>query len=120
MPYLFQFIVTILLCYVLGGYIPSWAVIVTAFLPALIWAKKAAPTLMIGFIAIALLYFFMVNVGSSEDHNRLVDRISDMMGQSGMMIKIITALIGGIIGGLGALLGFYLKNSLGLGNKSDI
>lgn len=91
-------------------FLPWWSVALFAGLLSLFIPLRAMKAFFAGFIGAALLwggYALYLNFGNS---GILAERMGALFGNlPGAMLPFITAVFGGVIGGLGALTGRYLQ-----------
>ena len=105
---LLQFILTLILTYVIQLFMPWWSLIIVTGIIALFFRYKfAATSFFVGLLAVALGWFlaalFLTN---SPENQVLVNKIGELFsGLNRMSLMLTTAIIGGIMGGLGALTG---------------
>ena len=96
--------------WIISLYMPWWGV----FIPALIFGawllNRSSSAFFTGFLAVGLVWFFQALYIHVANDGILSTRIAEMMGLgSAWMVLMITFLIGGIPGGLGALMGYLFK-----------
>lgn len=96
---------TLLLGALLGGFLPFWSLSVAAFLSAAVirpggWSGFAA-----GFLAGTLLWGGLALWADSANAGLLSARIGALFGTSGTGLVLITAVLGGLLAGLGGALG---------------
>jgi len=122
MKFLFSLISIIVLGGIVQMFLPWWSLVVVAFLVAFAFRLNAWQGFFAGFLGIFLLwagYAFLLN---QANEGILASRMSDLFSLSGgaTSILIISALIGGLVGGLGAAtggLGRQLIKSKGESNQ---
>lgn len=112
-----KFIVSILLVALLSFvsclYLPWWSVAVAAFIVTAFIHQRPAKAFLAGFAGVFLLWGILSWYLSSRNEHILAHKVSVMIIQSDNVPLLIlaTALIGGIVGGLGALAGSFLKKN---------
>ena len=110
-----KFLVSIFLIaltgFALGLYLPWWTVAIASFLVSFFLYQKPLTSLLTGFLGIFLLWAAITIVRSSANEHILAHRMSMFIlkNDSPYMLIFLTAFIGGIIGGLGALSGSLLR-----------
>jgi len=113
MKFFISILVTGLLAFACGLYLPWWSVAIAAFIVASVIYQPPLRSFLTGFCAILLLWFCLILKINTANENILADRVSLVMGMGGsMMLVIISSLIGAIVGGLGALTGAYLRKMI--------
>ena len=113
MKLLVGIILTALLSFVAGLYMPWWSIALTTFLVALIIPQRPWVSWLTGFIGVFLLWGLLAWWIDMKNQSILSARIATLipLGGSGFLLILITALLGAIIGGFGALSGAYLRQS---------
>ena|SRR5690349_9961247 len=113
MKFFISILVTGLLAFACGLYLPWWSVAIAAFIVASLIYQPPFRSFLTGFCAILLLWFALILKINAANENILADRVSLIMGMGGsMMLVIISSIVGAIAGGLGALTGSYLRKML--------
>src|SRR5215217_3173092 len=104
-------ILTALLSFVGGLFLPWWSIAIAAFFVALIIPQFPWKAFISGFLGVFLLWAIIAWWIDSKNQGILSSRIAQLfhVGSSGVMMIFISALIGGLIGGFAALSGSYLR-----------
>ena len=119
MKFFNSFLLTALLSFIAGIYISFWWFFaVVAFLVATLIHQKGFKAFFAGFLALFILWFVLAFWMDFVNEGVLSVKIASILplGGSKWMLMIVTAFIGGLIAGFGALSGSYLR-STGLKNK---
>ena len=106
----FQFTITLLLGFAAHWFLPWWWVMApVAFLAAAVFhVPNALFTTLIGFFCGAILWWSMAFYQSTLNHDLLAGRMGRLFGGlSPMELELTSALLGGLLGGLGALAANY-------------
>jgi hypothetical protein len=107
-----KFFVSILLIALLafagGLYFPWWSIAIASCIVALLVVQRPLWAFVAGFAAVFILWLLLVMRINSANEGILAHRIALVIGVGQSMLMMITALIGGIVGGLGALTGSLL------------
>ena len=114
MKFLIAIILTALLSFIAGIYIPLWWFFaVVALLVALLVHQKAGKAFFAGFLGLFILWFILTAWIDSANGGVLSVRIASLLplGGSKWLLMIVTALIGGLIAGFAAMSGSYLRSS---------
>ena len=104
-----KFLITILLssllAFAFGMYLPWWSVALATFLVSALIAQKPLAAFLSGFIGLFVLWLFLTISINSANGGVLAPKISQIMGlgESGTMLMLITSVVGATVGGLGAL-----------------
>jgi len=112
--------IIIILSLLLQLLLPWWIVALVAFAGAWWKAKTAGHAFTSGFFAIFLLWIAMALIQSVPNENLLANRVGEMFrlplgSLNWAAMLLVTGIIGGLVGGISALAGFYSSMSL----KSD-
>jgi hypothetical protein len=91
--------------------LPWWAAAIIAFLAALYWGKTSGQAFLSGFLALFVGWLILALVKSLPNDNVLATRVSTLFHlPNWIFVLVITALIGGLVGGMAALSGLLVKN----------
>ena len=106
-----NFIVTILLAYVLSLFLPWWSVMVAAVATALFIPLKRIGVFFIPFLAILLFWFVLSYFLSSGNDFTLAKRIAVLLplGGNPYVLMLVTGAIGGLAAGIAAIFGKQLR-----------
>jgi hypothetical protein len=106
-----NFIVTIILSYVLSLFLPWWSVMVAAFSVALLIPLKKGAVFFIPFLAILIFWVIYSYVLSSANNFTLAKRIAILLplGGNPYLLMLITGVVGGIAAGIAAILAKQLN-----------
>jgi hypothetical protein len=97
---------------------PWYFVALIAFASSMIFSEKALFAFLTGFAGVFLLWLFTAIAATWGNEGILVGRMSELIGMSGMVLYLLTALIGGLTGGFASLSGFFLKDLFNQKDKS--
>ena len=104
------FIIILILSLIAGFITPWWAVAIIAFVAALYAGKKPAQAFWSGFAAVFVVWTVLALVKSVPNHHILAARVAVLFHlPHWSLLLLITALIGGLVGGLSALSGFLVR-----------
>src|ERR1700761_677429 len=108
------FLIILVLSFVCSFFMPWWAVAVAAFAAALFINKKPVHAFWSGFLAIFILWTVWALFKSIPNDNALAGRVIPLfpLPHSWLLLLLITAIIGGLVGGMGALSGALLKKAI--------
>lgn len=114
MKFISQVLLTGLLAFALGLYLPWWGVAVASFLVGLVLGLRPGASFLAGFLAVFLLWGGLAWVRSHLNEHILAKRFSPMvLGVEDPYLLIgLTALIGGLVAGMGALTGSLFRNTV--------
>ena len=99
------------LSFALGLYLPWWSIAIGAFVVIALIHQPPASAFLTGFLAIFLLWFLMAFIIDLNNEHILSKKLAVLLplGGSSFLLILITALLGGLVAGMGALTGSYLK-----------
>jgi hypothetical protein len=97
--------------FICGLFLPWWTIAVAAFIVSALIPQKPVNAFFAGFLALFLLWGLLAFVIDSYNENILSTRVAELLYLQGSSIAlvIVTALIGGLVGGGGSLTASFLK-----------
>lgn len=115
MKFLSALLLTALLGFATGlyGVLPWWSFALTSFIVAIAIHQKAGKAFWAGFAGLFLLWTIIAfQIDSANDHI-LATKVATILplGGSYWVLILLTGLIGGLVSGLAALAGSYLRQS---------
>lgn len=107
-------LLTILVSFAAGLYLPFWSVGLVAFLVAVFIYQKPGMAYLAGFVSILLLWVLLAWWIDAQNDGILSKRMATLfpLGGSSFMLILVTGIVGAIVGGLSALSGNYLRKYL--------
>ena len=101
----------ILILTLIGGYImPWWTCAIIAFVMAMYAGKRPAQAFWSGFTAIFIVWTVLALFKSIPNNNILASRVAMLFHlPHWTLLLLITALIGGLVGGMSALSGLLVR-----------
>ena len=119
MKFFISIILTGLLAFVIDLYLPWWGIAIAAFLVAALIHQPPRFSYLSGFFGIFLLWFLLSWLIDIKNESILSQKIAVLLplGGSVFLLMLVTALIGGIVGGLAALSGSFLRKGLPLSRQ---
>ena len=111
MKFLVSILLSALLGFGLGLYLPWWSVALAGFTVSVFLYQKPLLAMASGFLGIFFLWGAITLVRSISNEHILAHRVSMMIinKDSPNLLIAVSALIGGLTGGLGALCGSLLR-----------
>ena|SRR5688500_2362425 len=111
MKFVTSLLLTALLSFVLGLYLPWWSIAIAAFLVAVLIFQKPLFAFLSGFLGLFLLWSLFAGIVNSANEGILATRVAAIfpLGGSTFLLILVTALIGALVAGLAALSGRYLR-----------
>jgi len=106
------FFIILILSFASGYFLPWWVVAIAAFLPALFIGKTPARSFFAGFVGVFIVWTILALFKTVPNDNVLAKRMATLFQlPNWILLLLITALIGGIVGGMSALSGVLLKKA---------
>ena len=104
-------ILTALLSFVGGLYLPWWNIAIAAFVSILLVPLASGRAFVAGFAGVFVLWFLLALWIDIKNQHILSRKIAQIfpLGGSSFAIILVTAIIGALVGGLGALSASYLR-----------
>jgi hypothetical protein len=112
-------ILILLLSFCACLYFPWWSIAIVAFIVSALIPQKPLLAFLSGFIALFLLWGGLSLFISSNNDHILANRVSLLIlkTQSAFLLILVTALIGALIGGFGALTGSFVRPETRIADK---
>ena len=105
-------IVIVVLSFIMGYFFEWWTVAIAAFIGGAIFGTSSGETFAKGMAAVIILWLVMICYYHFSTQGILSNKIAQILpvgGNVGVLIAA-TVLIGGIVGGWGAMSGFLMRN----------
>jgi len=110
MRFLYQLLLIAACSYVLSLFMPWWSIFLASAIGGALIQQRGISAYAAGFLAIGILWFVQAYLVDQANHSILSTRIAALLSlPSSMMLILITAVLGGVCGGLGALTGTLAK-----------
>lgn len=105
-------LLTALMSFAMALFYPWWTIVLASFITSLIIHQSPAKSFLSGFTALSALWCFHALYVDVQNAQLLSSKIAALFKVgSGSALIIITSLIGGISGGLGAITGSFINLS---------
>ncbi len=119
MKFIVSVLVTALLAFAMGLYLYWWTVAVAAFAVGALIYQPPARSFLAGFLGVFLLWGGLSWTIDMANQSILAPRIATVLPLDGSipLLVLLTALVGGIAAGLGALSGSLLRVATGTVKK---
>jgi len=106
-------LLTALTAFAGGLWFGWWIIAVAAFLIALLIHQRAGKAFLAGFSGVFLLWAIMAWWIDMKHEHVLSKKIAEIvpLGGNSFLLILITAVVGGLVGGFGAMSGSYLRSS---------
>ncbi len=106
-------LLTAFLAYVSGLYttMPWWSFAVTSFLVAIAVHQRPGKAFLSGFISVFFLWVILALLKDLPNEHILSVKVAQVLplGGSYLLLLLITGIVGGLVSGLAALTGSYLR-----------
>ncbi len=110
--YIMLFLIILILTIAGGYFLPWWVIALAAFIPSLFLGKTRARTFWSGFGAVLIAWTATALLKTIPNDNILAKRVATLFQlPNWILLLAVTALIGGIVGGMSALSGILLKRA---------
>ncbi|MBX2944915.1 MAG: hypothetical protein KF725_03690 [Cyclobacteriaceae bacterium] len=110
MRFMVQIILIVALAWIAESFFPWWSSVIAAAVVGFLYKSKA--NFLAGFIAIALLWLIKAVITDLNAAVPLADKIAKiLLVNSKILLLVLTATLGGLAGGFGALTGSLLKSN---------
>jgi hypothetical protein len=111
LKYILSILVTALLSFVSGLYMPWWGIAIAAFLVSAAIPQKPAFSFLSGFLGVFLLWEVLAWWIDNKNNGILSQKMASILGlgSSSLLLIIITSLIGALVAGFAALAGSYFR-----------
>lgn len=113
MKFFASLILTALLSFIAGIYLPWWSIALVAFVVALLVHQKAGKSFLAGFLSIFILWAglaLLIDVQNQHILSKIIAEVLPLGGLSFLLI-LLTAFIGALVAGFAAMSGSYLRSS---------
>ncbi|MBL7696694.1 MAG: hypothetical protein JNK79_00985 [Chitinophagaceae bacterium] len=110
MRILVSILLTALLTFAFGLYLPWWSAALAPFVVALLIIQRPFHSFVSGFCGLLLLWLVLILVIDSANNGIMSRKVSMLLGlgPSPTVLIIINCVIGALVGGMGALTGSLL------------
>ena len=111
MKFIVSLLLTALLSFTAGLYLPWWSIAVCAFIVSVLILQQPFKAFLAGFSGVFLLWLIFSWSIDSANNQILSHKIAQIfpLGGVSFLLILVTALVGGLVGGLAALSGSYLR-----------
>jgi len=109
--YILSILVTALLSFVSGLYLPWWGIAIAAFLVSAAIPQKPGYSFLSGFLGVFLLWEVLAWWIDNKNNGILSQKIAVLipLGGSTVLLIVITSLVGALVAGSAALAGCYAR-----------
>ena len=113
MKFIVAILLTALLAFAGGIWLGWWIIAVAAFVIALLIHQRAGKAFLSGFLGVFILWGSLACWIDIRNEHVLSKKIAEVLplGGNSLLLILVTALIGGLVAGFGAISGSYLRSS---------
>jgi hypothetical protein len=113
MKFLTATILTSILAFISGLFLPWWGIAIVALLVATIIHQKAGKAFLSGLLGVFLLWAGLAWWIDMKNNSVLSHKVASVLplGGNTILIIAITGLVGGLVAGFAAMSGSYLRSS---------
>lgn len=113
MKFFVALLLTALLAFISGLFLPWWGIAITSLLVAVLVHQKAGKAFLAGLSGVFLLWGALAWWIDMKNNGVLSARIASVLplGGNALLLIIATGLVGGLVAGMAALSGSYLRSS---------
>ena len=121
-----SFLRLFLLILVLGAlaqlFLPWWVITPVAFAFALGLGRRSWGAFLAGFAGIGVGWLAMASWLNLQNEGHLSRRVAELLplGGNGWLLVLVTAVLGGLVGGLAAVAGVWLRQALRAGKPAPL
>ena len=107
------FLIILILSFLSSYFLPWWIIALIEFSTAFFMNKKPGISFLSGFAAVFLAWTILALLKSVPNDNMLAERVAKLFQlPNWILLLLVTAFIGGLVGGMSALSGALFKKSL--------
>ncbi len=113
MKFLAATILTALLAFISGLFLPWWGIAITSLLVALLVHQKAGKAFLAGMLGVFILWAGMAWWIDMKNNGVLSKKVASVLplGGNAILLIILTGIIGGLVAGMAAMSGSFLRAS---------
>lgn len=113
MKFLVAIVLTALLAFISGLFLPWWGIAITSLLVAVLVHQKAGKAFLSGLLGVFILWAGIAWWIDMKNNGVLSKKIASVLplGGSSLVLILVTGLIGGLIAGMAAMSGSFLRSS---------
>ncbi len=111
MRFILSVLLIALLSYIAGLFLPWWSIALVAFAVSLLIVQPLGASFLSGFTGIFLLWGVLALWIDSNNESLLSHKIAQLfpLGGSSVLLIIVTALVGAVVGGFAAMSGAAVR-----------
>ena len=112
MKFLVSILLTALLAFIAGLFLPWWSIAIAGFLVAVLVHQGAARAFFSGFLGLFLLWGGLASWINLKNDGILASKIALVLplGGNAILLILVTAVVSGLVAGFAAISGSYLRS----------
>jgi hypothetical protein len=113
MKFLVAVVLTALLAFISGLFLPWWGIAITSLLVAVLVHQQAGKAFLAGLLGVFLLWGGLACWIDSKNDGVLSKKIAAVLplGGNAILLILVTGMIGGLVAGMAAMSGSFLRSS---------
>ena len=113
MRFLLGILLTVILAFLFGLWLPWWSIAVASFAIAVFMRQASMKSFLVGFISVFILWGLLAWWIDIKNQSILSKKIASVLplGGSSFLLILVTALIGALVAGCAALSGSFLRSA---------
>ena len=113
MKFLVATVLTALLAFISGLFLPWWGIAITSLLVAVLVHQKTGKAFLSGLLGVFILWVGLAWWIDMKNNGVLSKKIASVLplGGSSLVLILVTGLIGGLVAGMAAMSGSFLRSS---------
>ena len=113
MKFFVAIILTALLAFISGLFLPWWCMAITSLLVAVLVHQKAGKAFLAGLLGVFLLWAGLAWWIDMKNNGVLSEKIASVLplGGNAVLLILVTGFIGGLVAGMAAMSGSFLRAS---------
>jgi hypothetical protein len=113
MKFLVAILLTAVLAFISGLFLPWWGIAITSLLVALLVHQKSGKAFLSGLLGVFLLWAGLAWWIDMKNNGVLSKKIASVLplGGNAIILILLTGLIGGLVAGMAAMSGSFLRSS---------
>ena len=111
--YIISILLTALISFVMGLYLPWWSIALAAFMVSMLIPQKPATSFITGFLGVFLLWEVLAWWIDYKNSSLLSQKIAHIfpLGGSNILLILLSSLIGALVAGFASLAASYVRKS---------
>ncbi|UOR04507.1 hypothetical protein MUN82_16360 [Hymenobacter aerilatus] len=107
------FLLILVVAAVAQVFLPWWCIVPVAFLLAMLVGRTGGKAFLAGFFGVGLGWLILAIWLNGQNNSVLARRVAELLPLSGSiaLLLLVTLVVGGLIGGLAALSGCWLRQA---------